>query len=80
MPKQHKSLAMDWLGLESRLREILRETEVGSRTGGAAWKDGIRRIDAAIAAYTGRGNALREPDDPRARALEDAEWQRLEGR
>lgn len=65
MKPQHKrkSLKMDWLGLESRLRAIIPQTHADASNREKAWKEGIFRIDAAIAAFTGRGGYLLDPAD-----------------
>ena len=71
---------MDWLALEMRLRQILKNTIKGAKTGGAAWRDGIIRMDAALAAYTRRGSELEFPEsDVRENLLVSGEWDRLEG-
>lgn len=47
-------LQMDWLRLETKLREELRAVENGTRTAGAA----LVAIDAILAHETRRGNEL----------------------
>lgn len=66
---------VEWLALESRLREIL-----GQMADGAP-REALARINFAIAAHTGRGNTLRALDGidrEHFDALEADEWARVE--
>jgi len=48
----------DWKGLESRLREILRDAEADTREDAESLREVITRVDECLAAFTGRGNEL----------------------
>jgi hypothetical protein len=49
-------MRMNWLGLESRIRDILGEAAGGDYTHAEA----LVRISAAVAAYTRRGDVLED--------------------
>jgi len=62
MPRSKvKRFKMDWLGMETELREVLGDEEMSH-------EDKLICLDEVLARYTGRGNALKpEPsDDERA--------------
>ena len=73
-----RPIKMDWLGMEYRLKVILRETEANAARDPDAWRAGIYRIDACVAAYTLRGHTLAAPSDPKTSALVDSEWGRID--
>jgi hypothetical protein len=70
---------MEWLRLENRLREILSE-HFASPTNAPAVT--LHRIDACIAAYTGRGKCYEDDEATLPAPVQDArgsEWDLAEG-